>query len=131
MIGPSPLSLYTRLPVFYGWIVVAVVFVTMGIAVNARTAFSLLFPPILDEFGWERPFVTCYLLERYRDGLPPVSGPRQANHDSRPAFHRSRNRVGSYLPGQDAIHFTRQRSTTPLNGLRAHVAASKFQPGTQ
>ena len=22
--------------------------------VNARTAFSLLFPPILDEFGWER-----------------------------------------------------------------------------
>ncbi len=40
--------------VFYGWIIVAVVFVTMGIGVNARTAFSLLFPPILDEFGWER-----------------------------------------------------------------------------
>jgi MFS family permease len=34
--------------------VVAVVFVTMGVGVNARTAFSLLFPPILDEFGWER-----------------------------------------------------------------------------
>ena len=43
-----------RLPFFYGWLVVAVVFVTMGIGVNARTAFSLLFPPILDEFGWER-----------------------------------------------------------------------------
>jgi MFS family permease len=43
-----------RLPFFYGWIVVAVVFVTMAICVNARTAFSLLFPPILDEFGWER-----------------------------------------------------------------------------
>jgi MFS family permease len=54
MTGPSPRSLYTRLPVFYGWIIVAVVFITMGIAVNARTAFSLLFPPILDEFGWER-----------------------------------------------------------------------------
>jgi MFS family permease len=40
--------------VFYGWVVVAVAFVTMGVAVNARTAFSLLFPPILDEFGWER-----------------------------------------------------------------------------
>jgi MFS family permease len=26
----------------------------MGLGVNARTAFSLLFPPILDEFGWER-----------------------------------------------------------------------------
>ena len=32
----------------------AVAFVTMGVAVNARTAFSLLFPPILLEFGWER-----------------------------------------------------------------------------
>ena len=43
-----------RLPFFYGWLIVAVVFVTMGIGVNARTAFSLLFPPIVDEFGWER-----------------------------------------------------------------------------
>ena len=32
----------------------AIAFVTMALAVNARTAFSLLFPPILDEFGWER-----------------------------------------------------------------------------
>ncbi len=43
-----------RWPFFYGWLVVAVAFVTMAIGVNARTAFSLLFPPILDEFGWER-----------------------------------------------------------------------------
>ena len=43
-----------RLPFFYGWVVVAVTFVTIGIGVNARTAFSLLFPPILDEFGWSR-----------------------------------------------------------------------------
>lgn len=42
------------LPFFYGWVVVAVCFVTMGLGVNARTAFSLLFPPILDEFGWDR-----------------------------------------------------------------------------
>ncbi len=47
-------SLSVRLPFYYGWIIVAVVFVTMGVAVNARTAFSLLFPPILQEFGWER-----------------------------------------------------------------------------
>jgi MFS family permease len=26
----------------------------MGIGVNTRTAFSLLFPPLLTEFGWER-----------------------------------------------------------------------------
>jgi MFS family permease len=43
-----------RLPIFYGWLIVAIVFVTMGIGVNVRTAFSLLFPPILAEFGWER-----------------------------------------------------------------------------
>jgi len=42
------------LPFFYGWVVVAAAFVTMAIGVNVRTAFSLLFPPILDEFGWER-----------------------------------------------------------------------------
>jgi MFS family permease len=42
------------LPFFYGWLIVAVAFVTMAVGVNARTAFSLLFPPILDEFGWER-----------------------------------------------------------------------------
>jgi MFS family permease len=44
----------SRLPFFYGWLVVAVTFITMAIGVNARTAFSLFFPPILSEFGWER-----------------------------------------------------------------------------
>jgi MFS family permease len=43
-----------HLPFFYGWVIVAVTFVTMAIGVNARTAFSLFFPPILSEFGWER-----------------------------------------------------------------------------
>ena len=43
-----------RLPFFYGWVIVAVTFVTMGIGVNARTSFSLFFSPIIDEFGWER-----------------------------------------------------------------------------
>src|SRR5207245_11041884 len=33
---------------------VAAGFVTMAAGVNPRTAFSPLFPPILDEFGWER-----------------------------------------------------------------------------
>ena len=43
-----------RLPFFYGWTIVVVTFITMAIGVNARTAFSLFFPPIIDEFGWER-----------------------------------------------------------------------------
>ena len=51
---PSEVLTTMRLPFFYGWIVVAVTFVTMGIGVNARTSFSLLFSPIIDEFGWQR-----------------------------------------------------------------------------
>ena len=43
-----------RLPFCYGWIIVAVTFVTMGIGVNARTSFSRFYPPIIDDFGWER-----------------------------------------------------------------------------
>jgi MFS family permease len=43
-----------RLPFFYGWLLVAVAFVTMAVGVNARTAFSLLFPAILADSGWDR-----------------------------------------------------------------------------
>jgi MFS family permease len=49
-----PRSRLARLPVFYGWIIIVAAFITMGVSVNARTAFSLLFPPILGEFGWDR-----------------------------------------------------------------------------
>lgn len=50
---PAP-SRLARLPFFYGWVLVAIAFVTMAVGVNARTSFSLLFPAILDEFGWDR-----------------------------------------------------------------------------
>jgi MFS family permease len=49
-----PANPLLRLPFYYGWVVVSVAFVTMGIGVSVRTSFSLLFPPILDEFGWQR-----------------------------------------------------------------------------
>lgn len=44
----------SRLPLYYGWVVVGIAFVTIGIGVNLRTAFSLLYPQLLDEFGWDR-----------------------------------------------------------------------------
>ena len=74
-----------RLRFFYGWIIVAVVFVTMGVGVNARTAFSLLFPPILDEFGWDRGvtagafsfgFLVSAVLSPSLGGLMDRRGPR-------------------------------------------------------
>lgn len=43
-----------HLPFYYGWVVIAVGFLTMAVGVNSRTAFSLLFPAMLSEFGWER-----------------------------------------------------------------------------
>jgi len=46
-----------RLPFYYGWLVVAVAFVTMAVAVTSRTAFSLLVPPLIAEFGWDRGLV--------------------------------------------------------------------------
>src|SRR3954470_24252858 len=77
-----------RIPFFYGWLVVAVVFVTMGIGVNARTAFSLFFPPLIDEFGWERGvtagafsfgFVVSAVLSPTLGRLMDRFGPRTVN----------------------------------------------------
>jgi MFS family permease len=47
-------AIAVRLPFFYGWVVVVVAFVTIALGVTARTAFSLMFPPIVGEFGWDR-----------------------------------------------------------------------------
>jgi MFS family permease len=46
-----------RLPFYYGWVIVGVAFVTMALGVTARTSFSLLMPPLIDEFGWDRGLV--------------------------------------------------------------------------
>jgi MFS family permease len=74
-----------RLPVYYGWIIVVIAFITMGVGVNARTLFSLLFPPILDEFGWDRAgtagafsfgFIVAALLSPVLGVLMDRRGPR-------------------------------------------------------
>ena len=46
--------LAARLPFFFGWVIIAVAFVTVALGATARTAFSLMFPPMISEFGWER-----------------------------------------------------------------------------
>src|SRR6201987_3328349 len=76
------------LPFFLSWLIVGVVFVTMAVAVNARTAFSLLFPPILDEFGWDRGvtagafsfgFLVSAVLSPFLGRLVDRRGPRVVN----------------------------------------------------
>lgn len=44
----------TRLPFYYGWVIVGIAFLTMAVGVTARTVFSLLMPPLIDEYGWDR-----------------------------------------------------------------------------
>ena len=68
-----------QLPFYYGWVIVAVAFVTMGIGVSARTAFSLLFPPVLEEFGWDR----GQQLGSGRPALPPASIPVRESQSGR------------------------------------------------
>ncbi len=50
----SPQHWSSRLPFYYGWLIVGIAFMTMAIGVTARTAFSLLMPPLINEFGWDR-----------------------------------------------------------------------------
>lgn len=48
-------DIYRKKPrIYYGWIVIAVAFVTMGIAVNMRSAFSLFYVAMLEDFQWSR-----------------------------------------------------------------------------
>src|SRR5262249_59266683 len=39
------------------WLIIGVAFVTMAVSVTTRTSFSLLLPPLVDEFGWDRGLV--------------------------------------------------------------------------
>ena len=54
MSQPARPPLAHRLPFFYGWVIVGIAFVTAALGITARTAFSLMFPPIVEEFGWHR-----------------------------------------------------------------------------
>lgn len=50
----KPHRLLSRLPFYCGWLIIGIAFVTMAIGVTSRTAFSLLLPPLVDEFDWDR-----------------------------------------------------------------------------
>ena len=74
-----------RLPIYYGWLILGVAFVTMAIGVTARTAFSLLMPPLINEFGWDRGltagafsfgFLVSAILSPFVGRLLDTRGPR-------------------------------------------------------
>jgi MFS family permease len=43
-----------HLPFYFGWVIIGIAFVTMAVGVTVRTAYSLLLPPLIGEFGWDR-----------------------------------------------------------------------------
>jgi MFS family permease len=74
-----------RLPFYYGWLIVGIAFVTMAIGVTGRTAFSLLMPPLIDEFQWDRGlaagafsfgFLVSAVLSPFVGRVMDVRGPR-------------------------------------------------------
>lgn len=82
---PAAPGWQARLPFFYGWVIVAITFVTMAIAVTSRTAFSLLLPPLIAEFGWDRGLVAGafsfgFLVSAV---LSPLSGRLMDSHGPR------------------------------------------------
>ena len=52
--APSVTSWRTRLPFFYGWVIVASLFVTVAIGYGMYYSFSVFFVALLPETGWSR-----------------------------------------------------------------------------
>lgn len=77
-----------RLPFYHGWLIVGVAFVTMAIGVSARTAFSLLLPPLIDEFGWDRGLVAGAFSFGFlvSAALSPIAGRLVDRHGPRPVI---------------------------------------------
>lgn len=51
---PHGVDVVIRTRFFYGWVIVAVAFVCLGLAYVVMNGFSIFFVAILNEFGWER-----------------------------------------------------------------------------
>jgi sugar phosphate permease len=44
----------SRQVIFYGWIILVVAFITLVFGYGVRNSFSVFYPTIVEEFGWER-----------------------------------------------------------------------------
>lgn len=74
-----------RPPFYYGWLIVGIAFVTLAVGVTARTAFSLLLPPLIDEFRWDRGLVAGAFSFGFfvSAGLSPIVGRMMDRHGPR------------------------------------------------
>jgi MFS family permease len=115
-----------RLPFFHGWIIIAVTFVTMVIGVNARTAFSLFYPLIISEFGWERGVtagafsfgfvvsgVVSPLIGHMMDPFWSACGDGAPRHGDRDRLCRRRRRFGDAAQGKCQRYFRTAQFRSP------------------
>jgi len=51
---PDRLFFIKRRGVYYGWLVLGIAFVTLTLGFANRTTFSVFYPTIVEEFGWDR-----------------------------------------------------------------------------
>ncbi len=74
-----------RLPFYYGWLIVAVSFVTLGLSFGVWYSFAIFFVAIIRDFGWERAttasifsffVITHYLFATIAGTLVDRYGPR-------------------------------------------------------
>ena len=58
---------------FYGYVIVVALFITQFFMYSTRTSYGLFFMPILDDFGWNRAFVSgAYSISRIIKGLSGI-----------------------------------------------------------
>ena len=50
----DPIGWFGRRGVYYGWVIVAVMFLTLFVSTGFRFAFGVYYSAILDETGWAR-----------------------------------------------------------------------------
>ena len=52
--SPGLVGWFGRRGIYYGWVIVAVMFVTLFLSLGFRFAFGVFYSAILDETGWRR-----------------------------------------------------------------------------
>ena len=54
MTPPALIAWFHQRGIYYGWVIVAVMFITLFVSLGFRFSFGVYYSAILDETGWKR-----------------------------------------------------------------------------